>query len=205
MEPSERSLSWERISRRRSIQWPPPAIRIFVQPVSKFYALVGAYYGNTGAQDKNTTGFNFDFDADNGALVFSEMGFPLNQSPNDRGLGGTYKIGSFVHIGQFSTWNSQAEDALGTGGLNDIGANYGFYGVIDQEIYKAGGRTIGLFVRGGFAPGNINFVNGYIDCGFNFIGFIPGRFRDVAGIAFAHSFVRKDFSDADQFQGNPAS
>jgi porin len=86
-----------------------------------------------------------------------------------------------------------------------VGANYGFYGVIDQEIYKARGRTIGLFVRGGFAPGNINFVNGYIDCGFNFIGFIPGRFRDVAGIAFAHSFVSKDFSDADQLQGNPAS
>ena len=182
-----------------------PAIRLFVQPVSKFYAQVGAYYGNTGAQDENTTGFNFDFNADNGALIFSEVGFLLNQSPNDRGLVGTYKIGSFVHTGQFSTWNSQAEDALGTGGLNDVGANYGFYGVIDQEIYKAGGRTVGLFVRGGFAPGNINFVNGYIDCGFNFIGFIPGRFRDVAGIAFAHSFVSKDFSDADQLQGNPAS
>jgi porin len=138
-------------------------------------------------------------------LIFSEIGFLLNQSPNDRGLVGTYKIGSFVHTAQFSTWNSQAEDALGTGALNDAGANYGFYAVIDQEIYKAGGRTVGVFVRGGFAPGNINFVNGYIDCGFNFIGFIPGRFRDVAGIAFAHSFISKDFSDADQILGNAAS
>jgi len=182
-----------------------PGVRLFVQPVSKFYLQAGAYYGDSGAQDVNTTGFDYDFNRESGVLFFSEMGYLLNQSPNDRGLVGTYKIGNFVHTANFSTFSSQAAEELGTGGPNGVGANYGFYAVIDQEIFKARGLTVGAFARGGFAPGNINFVNGYFDCGFNFSGFIPGRYRDVAGIAFSRSFISGDFSRADQSLGNPAS
>jgi porin len=67
----------------------------------------------------------------------------------------------------------------------------------------SGGRNIGMFVRGGGAPADVNFVNWYIDGGFNFKGFIPGRNRDVAGIAVAHSSISKDFSNAQILQGSP--
>jgi hypothetical protein len=46
-------------------------------------------------------------------------------------------------------------------------------------------------------------VNWYIDGGFNFKGFIPGRNRDVAGVAVAHSAISQDFSDAQVLLGNP--
>ena len=66
-----------------------------------------------------------------------------------------------------------------------------------------GGATISAFVRGGFAPTELSFVDRYIDAGFNFTGFVPGRPIDVAGLAVAHSSVSDDFSRADQRQGNP--
>jgi porin len=60
-----------------------------------------------------------------------------------------------------------------------------------------------MFVRAGGAPADVNFVHWYIDGGFNFKGFIPGRNRDVAGIAVSHSSISKDFSNAQVLQGNP--
>ena len=116
----------------------------------------------------------------------SEAGYLLNQSPNDRGLQGTYRLGSFVHTDD----SSRFED--GTNG----GTNYGVYGVMDQQLYSEADRIISFFVRSGGAPSNTNFVDYYVDSGFNFSGFIPGRDNDVAGIAVARSHVSSDFSDA---------
>ena len=138
-------------------------------------------------------------------LVMSEAGYLLNQSPNDRGLQGTYRLGSFVHTANYETWQSQANFANGTGPLQSAGANYGVYGVMDQQIYAHGGEGISLFVRSGGAPSNVNFVDYYVDGGFNFTGFIPGRYDDVAGIAVARSHVSDPFSDSQVAQGNPPS
>ena len=35
----------------------------------------------------------------------------------------------------------------------------GIYGVIDQELMHSGGRSIGMFVRAGDAPSDVNFVH----------------------------------------------
>jgi porin len=85
------------------------------------------------------------------------------------------------------------------------GANYAVYGVADQEIYRHAGAAISAFVHAGFAPADLSFVDAYVDAGFNFAGFIPGRPIDVAGLAVAHSSVSDDFSRADQRLGNPPS
>ena len=180
-----------------------PGVRLSIQPTSKFYFQAGIYGGNAQSQEENNHGLNFRLSTTDGALIFSEIGFLLGQSPGDRGLKGTYKLGSFVHTGNFDTWNSQAQVALGTGSLKSGGIDYGIYGVVDQELIQSGGRSVDMFVRGGGAPGDINFVNWYIDGGFNFRGFIPGRIRDVAGIAVAHSSISRDFSNAQVLQGNP--
>ena len=82
------------------------------------------------------------------------------------------------------------------------GANYAVYGIADQEIYRHGGSTISAFVRAGFAPADLSFVDAYVDAGFNFAGFIPGRPIDVAGLAVAYSSVSDDFSKADQRLGD---
>ena len=182
-----------------------PGVRLYVQPTSKFY-LRAAVFGMDSGSDpagNNEHGTHFHINDSDGALMMYELGYLVNQSPNDRGLVGTYKVGSIIQRGGYPTWDSQARATLGTGELSKTGTNYAFYVVADQEIYKHGGATISAFFRGGFAPSSYSYVDGYFDAGFNFTGFIPHRPLDVGGIAIARSAISKKFSDADVLQGNP--
>ena len=163
-----------------------PAVRFLIQPVPPFYFQSGIYYGNTGAQNENKNGLDFNFNSNDGALIFSEIGWLVNQAAGDRGLVGTYKIGSFVHTANFADWQTGAGE----------GANYGVYGVADQEIYRHDGKSISFFTRGGGAPEDVNTIAWYVDGGFNFSGFVPGRLLDTAGVAMACSSFSHDFSDA---------
>jgi porin len=180
-----------------------PGVRVQFLPTSKYYVMAGVYGmdNNSDPTVNNKNGTRFAFRRSSGVLVMSEAGYLLNQSPNDRGLQGTYRIGSWLDTGNFQTFNSQANFANGTGNLEGAGANYGIYGVMDQQIYQHGEQGISLFVRSGGAPSNTNFVDYYVDGGFNFTGFIPGRYNDVAGIAVARSHVSDDFSDSQVAQG----
>ncbi len=183
-----------------------PGVRLAVAPVSFLSFQLGVYGGDSGgSQDQNNHGTNFNLRSGDGALIFGEVAYTLNQSPGDRGLQGTYKLGSFVHTGSrnFSTFDSQARNVLGVGPIRNRGTNFGVYGIVDQEIYKAAGKTITAFVRVGGAPSDANFVDFYVDGGFNFTGFVPGRLRDVAGVALAYSKVSDDFSDSQRVQGAP--
>ena len=58
-------------------------------------------------------------------------------------------------------------------------------------------------LRSGGAPSDVNFVDWYVDSGFNFSGFVPGRKNDVGGIAFARSHVSGNFSDVEISEGEP--
>jgi porin len=163
-----------------------PAARFLIQPVPQFYFLSGIFYGDSDAQDENKNGLDFHFNRRNGALILSEIGWLRNQSPGDSGLAGSYKLGSFVHTADFTDWQT------GTG----AGADYGVYGIVNQELYRREGKIISFFTRGGGAPANVNTIDWFVDGGFNFSGFIPRRTNDIVGIAIAHSAFSQDFSDA---------
>ena len=165
-----------------------PGVRIQFLPTSKFYVMAGVYGQdvNSDPSTNNQHGTRFSLTSSSGMLIMSEAGFLLNQSPNDRGLQGTYRLGSFVHTDD----SPRFED--GSNG----GTSYGIYGVLDQQIFSQADRTINLFVRSGGAPESTNFVDYYVDAGFNFSGFLPGRDSDIAGLAVARSHVSSDFSDA---------
>ena len=181
-----------------------PGVRFAVQPTSKFSFQAGIYGGDSGgSQDQNSRGTNFNLRSRDGALIFSEVAYYLNQSPGDRGLTGTYKLGAFTHTGSraFQTFDSQARVALGTGNGEDRSTNFGLYGIVDQDLYKGGGHTISGFLRVGGAPEDVNFVSLYVDGGVNFTGFVPGRTRDTAGVAVAHSSISDDYSRSDRAQG----
>jgi porin len=75
---------------------------------------------------------------------------------------------------------------------------------MDQQIFANGAQAVSMFVRAGGAPSNTNFVDYYVDGGFNFTGFVPGRDLDVAGIAIARSHVSDDFSNSQVDQGLPS-
>ena len=185
-----------------------PGVRLAVQPVSFLSFRAGVFGGDSGgSQDQNNHGTNFNLRSRDGALIFAEAAYLYNQSPNDRGLQGTYKVGTFVHTGSadFPTFASQTRDTPGVGTIRDRGTNYGVYGVIDQDLLKSGGRTVSSFLRVGGAPDDVNFVNFYVDGGFDFAGFIPGRIRDVAGVAVAYSCVSDEYSRSQQALGLPGS
>jgi len=183
-----------------------PGVRLEIRPVSKFLLRAGIFGGDSGgSQDQNNHGTNFNLRSRDGALVFSEINFFLNQSPGERGLVGTYKLGAFVHTGgaNLPTFTSQTNAALGVSGIRNASSNYGIYGVIDQQLLRAGGRSVGAFLRVGGAPSDVSFVDFYVDGGFNFTGFVPGRPIDVLGLAVAHSSVSGKFSDSQRLQGLP--
>ena len=177
-----------------------PGVRLLIQPVSMFYFMSGIFSGNSENQTANPNGVAFPLNS-GGTLLFNEVGFLVNQSPNDRGLQGTYKLGSFVHTHNFNSWDSQAAAAAGTGPLHSEGVDYGIYAVADQQLYSEAGKVISIFSRLGHAPNSDNVIDWYYDGGFNFTGFVPGRALDVAGIALARSNFSGNYSDSQLSQG----
>jgi len=184
-----------------------PGVRFLLQPNPVFYAMAGVYGmdNNSDQAVNNKNGTRFALDGHSGMLVMTEAGFLINQAPNDHGLQGSYRLGSFLDTANFIDFNSQAAFANGTGPRQSSGADYGIYGVIDQQIYSHGAQIVSFFVRSGGAPSNTNFIDYYVDGGFNFTGFVPGRDNDIAGIAVARSHVSDDFSDSQVMQGGKAS
>src|SRR5579862_3182312 len=179
-----------------------PGVRLDVAPTSAF-DLKAAFFGmNSNPIQDNKHGAYFDINT--GPLFVAEAAYLVNQSPNDRGLVGSYKLGGFIQQGDYTTWRSQAEHDLDEGPLSKHGSVYALYGIADQEIYKQADRKIELFVRGGLAPRRYSFVDGYLDAGVNFTGFVPGRESDIAGVGFSRSWVSGDFSAAEQLEGEPA-
>jgi porin len=172
-----------------------PGVRFLVQPVSFFYFQTGLYNGTTESQVANPNGIHFPVDSSSGALIFSEVGFLLNQSPNDRGLQGTYKVGSFTHTHNFNSWSSQQNNVLLGTNLDSGGTDYGLYGVMDQQLFYDGEKTISAFCRVASAPSNVNVISWYVDGGFNFQGFIPTRRYDTAGLAVSRSIFSNQYSD----------
>jgi porin len=184
-----------------------PGVRFQYLPDPRVYVMAGVYGldDNSFPTINNKYGTRFSLNPHSGMLVMSEIGYLLNQQPNDKGLQGSYRLGSFVDTGNSSTFASQANFANGTGGLQGAGTNYGIYGVVDQQIYSKGAQAITIFTRAGGAPSNDTFVDYYVDGGFNFTGFVPGRDTDVAGIAVARAHVSQDYSASQVAQGAPPS
>lgn len=152
---------------------------------------------------ENTHGTDFSINSRDGALVSFEAAYLINQSPNDRGLIGTYKLGTFIQQGDYSSFGSQAAHALDPAKPLHFGTNVIVYGVADQELYKNGQTTVEAFVRGGFGTPNYSFVHDYFDAGLNLTGLLTNRPDDVVGLAVGRSGISRQFSRAQAVQGEP--
>ena len=157
-----------------------PAVRIDVAPVS-FLDFKAAVFAPDEGAENNFHGTDFSINGGDGALVAFEASYLVNQSPNDRGLIGTYKVGTFIQQGDYASFGSQAANALDPSKALHKGTNIVGYAVADQELFKNGQYTVEAFARGGFGTPNYSFVHDYFDAGLNFIGFVPTRQLDVAG------------------------
>ncbi|PPQ37006.1 carbohydrate porin [Rhodoblastus acidophilus] len=130
-------------------------------------------------------------------LAMQEVQYKYNQGKDDTGLAGTIKFGAFEHYGNFAnlrydTAGSPLGGLASNGVAGVLKGDYGFYGVLDQQIWKMGdepGKGAALFVRVAGAPGDRNMVDFYVDGGVNFTGLVPGRPDDAFGVAVAYAHV----------------
>jgi porin len=183
-----------------------PGVRVKFLPTPRTYVMAG-FYGmdaNSNSATNNKAGTRLALAPKSGFLFMSEIGYLLNQQPEDKGLHGTYRIGSYLHTGNYDTWQSQAENALGKGPLQSASPNFGIYGLLEQQVYANDAKSVSVFAGGGGAPTYIDFLAWTFECGVNFSGFIPGRDDDIAGVAFARSSVSGAFSDSMVTLGCPS-
>jgi porin len=182
--------------------------RLAIQPVKWFRLQSAVFQGNVYAQNVNLHGFRWRLDSQNGFFFLNEAQFRWNQNPEDRGLPGQFKSGSWLHTARFDRFNNEGV----------VRGNYGFYFILDQMLYrkpadmsehhatagkdgtstikdtKSEGATekksdqgLGCFGRIAFEPQDRNFIGFYFDTGLTYEGLIPTRDGDTLGVAFAYA------------------
>jgi len=149
-------------------------------------------------------GTNFDLQQDQGALIFSEIGYRHNMETGDTGLPGSYKIGGFYHTDDFY----DVYDAIGglfgftNGTQSPHEGNYGAYFLAEQMLHRETDHTdpaqqglIGFF-RLTAAPSDRNLTEFGVDGGLVFKGLLPGRDWDTLGIAASYLKMSDDIKRA---------
>ncbi len=180
-------------------------VRLAFHPTPWFSFLSAAFQGNPFAEDVNRHGFRWRLDDENGATFINEAQFRWD----DVALPGTVKFGGFANTEVFERSDGSGDELRG---------NYGFYGLIDQALYREPGTPVaanptfgkgsksfkepvtvlessnqGLnaFARAGFTPQDRNFIGFYFDTGLAYTGLIPTRDNDIVGVALGYA----DLSD----------
>ncbi|WP_371818832.1 carbohydrate porin [Rhodomicrobium sp. Az07] len=151
-----------------------------------------------------------DDDDDDDDSVQPEVGRKKNghHAPTDvLSLPGTFKIGAWQHYGRFDGVYSAT---LLDNGYDDVRRqrfkrDFGFYGVIDQQIYAHRhdpAKGVSVFARVAGAPSDRNLIDFYIDGGVFFSGFVKHRAYDSFGAAFAFCQISGDAQAADRYIAN---
>jgi len=188
-----------------------PGVRLAIKPDDSVSALIGVFNGNPAGdcfytQDPqvcNPDGLLFPLDAP--PLLMAEAAYSYNQEPD--GLAGTIKLGGYYNFGHF------VHQAIISGGVQiqfarahplGVDGDHGFYGVIDQMIYRVPGegdlKGISLFGRVIGAPDR-NPSTLYWEAGITFAGLDASRPGDVLGIGFAYTGISPDVSDIEKALG----
>ena len=141
------------------------------------------------------------------ALGVAEAQFRSNQGKDDTGLAQTIKLGGWSHIGQFADQRFANDGTLlanpqGSGVPARHRGDYGFYGLIDQQIYRPRGAAadggISVYGLASITPSDRNLVNLQLNGGVVFAGFVPGRPDDRFGASVVYSRFSNSVSGFDQ-------
>jgi len=166
--------------------------------------LVAVFNGNPAGQcDQdpqicNRYGTNFSLQTP--PLAMQEAQYRYNQGKDD-GLAGSVKFGAYQSYGNFSHLRYDAFGAPISLSSTGVGAvlkgDWGFYGVLDQQVWKLGegdaaAKGIALFLRVAGAPKDRNTIDFYVDGGLTFAGLVPGRPDDSFGVGLAYAHISDD-------------
>jgi len=186
-------------------------VRLALNPTDWFTFQTAIFQGDPFDDTINRHGFRWRLDSEIGAFGISEGQVRWNSSEKATGLPGQIKIGSWYHTASFASADPESS--------NIYRGNYGFYGVIDQLLYRepsqasgpsatlsANGQPIvtkdivaseksdqglGAFGRISVNPQDRNFIAFYFDTGLTYKGLIPSRDGDTIGLAFAYGQVTR--------------
>ena len=182
-------------------------MRVRARPTDAVTWLGGVFDGNPAGQtfnvgdaqklDRHGTNFNLH----NGALLITELQYAINQPPSDpkaaqpSGLPGTYKIGAWYNSQNFLDQRYDSNGVpLASPSSNGIArsyrGDYSFYAVADQMVWRPSAdspRSVGVFARVMWAPGERNPIDLGINAGVVLKAPFAGRDNDVAGLAIGYA------------------
>jgi porin len=178
-----------------------PGVRLKVTPNDQLALLTGLYNGDpagagfTGTEQiKDPAGLNFRLQ--DPPLLMAEAQYLYNQDKTAQGLAGTIKLGGWHHFGKFDDVHfgldgKSLADPSSNGLARTHNGDFGFYGVIDQMLWRLPGndpkKGVGAFARASFSPSDRNLIDLYAEAGVNFMGLWDKRPDDNFGLAASFS------------------
>ena len=205
-----------------------PGIRLAVRPVSWLTLRSAFSQANPFSQSENLHNFNWNFGPSGGLLSMSEAEARWDSLLKDKKLPGTAKAGFWIQSGASPT----APEEWSFGPPSSPTYCTGFYGIIDQMLYRAPGqeespqknpvtgkaavdgkniqpgdappRGLNSWGRIGFCPQSYNPLSIYADGGLVYTGLIPGRKEDKLGLAFCYGQVSSGYTATGNNQGVPS-
>lgn len=177
-----------------------PGARLKLEPNQNTAFLFAVFNGDPAgpcAGDPDTCNrYGLNFRLRDPALFVSEAQFRTNQGKDDLGLARTIKIGGWGHLGKFDDQRYAIDgtllaDPAGNGIPKQYRGDYGFYGVIDQQLYRPRGAAadggISVYGLAAITPSDRNLISAQLNGGIVFAGFVPGRPDDRFGVSVVYS------------------
>lgn len=155
--------------------------------------------------------YGLNFRLQDPPFVIAEAQFRANQGKQDTGLARTVKIGGWTHFGQFADQRYANDGSLlanpaGSGVPAQHRGDYGFYGIIDQQLYRLRGGAadsgVSVFGLASISPSDRNLIDLQLNGGIVFGGFVPGRPDDRFGASVVYSRFSDSVRGFDQDQIN---
>lgn len=148
----------------------------------------GLYHGGPGPDTRENHGFDWETDADAGAVVFVEGSYSFALA----GRASTVRVGGSYHTGVFDNYAGMvAGDAGAT-----VRGLCSFYAIQDLVLAAdaAGEPRLAAFARAGIGPQqDRSVVTSYADAGVNWFAPLSWRKGDIAGAAVSTTRFGRDF------------
>jgi porin len=149
------------------------AVRLRVLPTENSY-LLGAVYDGVPGDPDDPPRTTVKLEEGDGIFAVVEAGL----TDGEPGTQQYYKLaaGAWLHTADVENFDGKNNDR-----------NNGVYLIAEKTLFEeaVGGQGLGVFMQLGFADDDWNQITNYWGLGVHYIGLIPGRNSDVAGLAVA--------------------
>jgi len=161
----------------------------------------GAIYDGYPNQESGTV---VKLNDDQGALIYGEIGYRVNQRKEDKGPPGNLKLGMYYDTGAYADVTSVFRAQLGQSAPSFHPDNYGFYFLADQTLFMEKGKDdpaqqglVGFFRLTG-APSDRNLAQFGVDGGLVYKGLIPTRDWDSIALGLSYLEISDSVSDGQE-------